>query len=100
MFTFSTNDVILDCFAGNGGRASWLFYLLSLSLSLHLQYLSAIEAGSSPLLHIRTFLLGRLSHLNFLLERAWSVSELCINTLHCMAREINLLKVGRSCDAM
>lgn len=57
------------------------------------QYLQGIRECSSPLLHTRTFLLVRVAHLLFLLERAWSVSELAINTLHCMAREIKMLKV-------
>ena len=57
------------------------------------QYLSGIRHCSSPLLHTRTFLLVRVAHLLFLLERAWSVSELAISTLHCMAREIKMLKV-------
>ena len=91
-------------------------FLLSLTLSVHfssyplpflhlyslsvcsLQYLPAIQAGSSPLLHTHTFLLARLSHLLFELGRAWSVSELTINTLHCMARQIKQLKVGWSHD--
>ena len=69
------------------------------SLSVYpLQYLPAIQAGSSPLLHTHTFLLARLSHLLFELGRAWSVSELTINTLHCMARQIKQLKVGWSHD--
>ena len=58
------------------------------------QYLQGIRECSSPLLHTRTFLLVRVAHLLFLLERAWSVSELVINTLHCMAREIKMLKVS------
>ena len=58
------------------------------------QYLSEIRSCSSPLLHTRTFLLVRVAHLLFLLERAWSVSELVINTLHCMAREIKMLRVS------
>lgn len=58
------------------------------------RYLGGIRACSSPLLHTRTFLLARVAHLLFLLERAWSVSELAISTLHCMAREIKMLKVS------
>ena len=73
------------------------FHLYSLSV-YSLQYLPAIQAGSSPLLHTHTFLLARLSHLLFELGRAWSVSELTINTLHCMARQIKQLKVGWSHD--
>ena len=61
-------------------------------LSWH--YLQGVRECSSPLLHTRTFLLVRVANLLFLLERAWSVSELAINTLHCMAREIHMLKVG------
>ncbi len=60
------------------------------------QYLSGVRGCSSPLLHIRTFLLVRVAHLLFVLERAWSVSELVISTLHCMARETKMLKVGVS----
>jgi len=58
------------------------------------RYLPVIQAGSSPLLHIHTFLLGRISHLLFELQRAWTVSELTIETLHCMARQIKLLKLS------
>lgn len=58
------------------------------------QYLAGIHTCSSPLLHTRTFLLVRVAHLLFVLERAWSVSELAISTLHCMAREIKMLKVS------
>lgn len=57
-------------------------------------YLAGIHHCSSPLLHTRTFLLSRVAHLLFVLERAWSVSELAISTLHCMAREIKTLKVS------
>ena len=74
-----------------------LLHLYSLSV-YSLQYLPTIQAGSSPLLHTHTFLLARLSHLLFELGRAWSVSELTINTLHCMARQIKQLKVGQSHD--
>ena len=57
------------------------------------QYLREVQSLSSPLLHTWTFLLARISHLLFLQGRAWTVSELCISTLHTMAREINMLKV-------
>ena len=57
------------------------------------QYLREVQTLKSPLLHTRTFLLARISHLLFLQGRAWTVSELCISTLHTMAREINMLKV-------
>ena len=56
-------------------------------------YLAGVRSASSPLLHVRTFFLARLAHLLFALGRAWSVSELVISTLHCMAREITTLKV-------
>lgn len=56
------------------------------------RYLHSVRECSS-LLHIRTFFLGRVAHLLFQLERAWTVSELVISTLHCMAREIKMLKV-------
>ncbi len=58
------------------------------------QYLAPVLSGTSALLHTRTFLLVRISHLLFLVDRAWTVSELSIATLHCMAREIKLLKVN------
>ncbi len=61
------------------------------------QYLAGVRSCSSPLLHVRTFFLSRLSHLLFTLGRAWSVSELVISTLHCMAREITTLQVRPSC---
>ena len=57
------------------------------------QYLREVQTLNSPLLHIRTFLLARISHLLFLQGRAWTVSELCISTLHTKAREMNMLKV-------
>ena len=57
------------------------------------RYLREIRECSSPLLHVRTFFLARIAHLLFQLERAWNVSELVISTLHCMAREIKMLKV-------
>ncbi|XP_064397109.1 trafficking protein particle complex subunit 10-like [Halichondria panicea] len=57
------------------------------------QYLAGVRSCSSPLLHVRTFFLSRLSHLLFTLGRAWSVSELVISTLHCMAREITTLQL-------
>ena len=57
------------------------------------RYLSDVRSCSSPLLHTRTFLLVRVAHLLFLLDRAWSVTEKVINALHSMAREIKLLKV-------
>lgn len=58
------------------------------------RYMQGIRTCSSPLLHTRTFLLVRVAHLLYVLERAWSVSELVISTLHCMAREIKMLKVS------
>ena len=64
-----------------------------LLLQISWRYLREVQSLSSPLLHIRTFLLARISHLLFLQGRAWTVSELCISTLHTMAREINILKV-------
>ena len=57
------------------------------------RYLADIRKCLSPLLHTRTFLLVRVSHLLFVLDRAWSVSEEVISTLHSMAREIKVLKV-------
>ena len=56
-----------------------------------LQYLPAIQVCSSPLLHTHTFLLTRIAHLHFTLERAWT--DLVISTLHAMARQKWALKV-------
>lgn len=73
--------------------SSWDYPKLVWS-QLSWRYLADVRACSSPLLHVRTFFLSRLSHLLFALGRAWSVSELVISTLHCMAREIATLKVS------
>ena len=59
-----------------------------------MQYLPAIQTCSSPLLHTHTYLLTRIAHLHFTLERAWTVSDLVISTLHAMARQKRALKVG------
>ena len=76
----------------NASCTSWDYPKLVWS-QVSWQYLREIQMLKSPLLHTRTFLLARISHLHFLQGRAWTVSELCISTLHTMAREINTLKV-------
>eukprot|EP00731_Ephydatia_muelleri_P012107 Em0006g1001a len=57
------------------------------------KYLQAIENGSCPLLHIRTFLLSCQARLLFALDKGWNVSQTCISTLHAMSRERKELKV-------
>jgi hypothetical protein len=57
------------------------------------KYLPAIQTCSSPLLHTHTYLLTRIAHLHFTLERAWTVSDLVISTLHAMARQKRALKL-------
>lgn len=57
------------------------------------KYLPDIQEGSSPLLHIRTFLLSRQARLLFALDKGWSVSQTCISALHAMSREKKELKV-------
>lgn len=76
----------------NASCSSWDYPKLVWS-QVSWQYLREVQTLNSPLLHIRTFLLARNSHLLFLQGRAWTVSELCISTLHTMAREMNMLKV-------
>lgn len=51
------------------------------------KYLPSIQDGTSPLLHIWTFLFVRSSRLLFAMGKGWSVSEYCIKILHTVARE-------------
>ena len=107
MYTEATTDLeeALTLFADSASPPKWLEdmrhapcttwdypKLAWTQLSWH--YMAGIQTCSSPLLHTRTFLLVRVAHLLFVLERAWSVSELAISTLHCMAREIKMLNVS------
>ena len=95
----------LSMFVGGASHPDWLDKIINAQCTswdypklvwsrLSWQYLGGIQQCSSPLLHTRTFFLARISHLLFLLERAWTVSELAISTLHCMAREIKMMGVS------
>lgn len=107
MYSEATTDMeeALAMFADSSSPPKWLDNIRNAPCTtwdypklawtqLSWQYLAGIHHCSSPLLHTRTFLLARVAHLLFVLERAWSVSELAISTLHCMAREIKMLKVS------
>ena len=71
-----------------------LYMYMYVCVCVCVQYLPLIQEGRSPLLHTHTFLLTRLSHLHFCLERAWTVSDLAIATLHAMARQMRTLQVS------